>query len=70
MKKLGFTAEDIIEGINFNEDEYNEAAAKSGANATFAEFIQGVMDACEECDGSLEDAIFQAEDAFEKLTNE
>lgn len=70
MTKLDFTAKDIIESINFDENEYNEAASKSGANATFDEFIQGVIDACEECGGSLEDAIFQAEDAFEKLKNE
>lgn len=26
------------------------------------------MDACKECGGTLEDAIFQAEDAFEKIS--
>lgn len=67
MKKLYFTSKQLIEGINFTESEYNEAASKSGANASFDEFIEGIMDACEECNGSLEDAIFQAEDAFEKI---
>lgn len=67
MKKLDFTSDQLIDSINFTEDDYNKAAVSSGANASFAEFIQGIVDACRECDGTLEDAVFQAEDAFEKI---
>lgn len=67
MKKLYFTKEKLINNINFTEDDYNKATESNGANASFAEFIEGVMDACRECDGTLADAIFQAEDAFEKI---
>ena len=67
MEKLNFTPEQLIGSINFTEDDYNKAAESSKANASFAEFIQGVMDACKECGGTLDNAIFQAEDAFEKI---
>lgn len=68
MKKLKFTPNQLIDSINFTEDDYNKAAESSNANASFEEFVRGVMDACEECNGTLEDAIFQAEDAFDKIS--
>lgn len=67
MKKLDFTKEQLIDSLTFDEDDYNKAVENGNANASFAEFIQGVMDACRECNGTLDDAVFQAEDAFEKL---
>ena len=68
MGKLKFTADQVVDGIDFTEADYNKAAESSNANASFEEFIRGVMDACEECNGTLEDAIFQAEDAFDKIS--
>lgn len=67
MKKLDFTSEQLIDSINFTEDDYNKEVEDGNANASFKEFIEGIMDACRECDGTLEDAVYQAEDAFEKI---
>ena len=67
MEKLNFTPEKLINNLTFTKSDYDKAAESSNANASFAEFIQGVMDACRECNGTLDDAVFQAEDAFEKL---
>ena len=68
MKQLGFTSGQLIDSINFTEDDYNKEVENGNANASFKEFIKGIMDACGECGGTLEDAIFQAEDAFEKIS--
>lgn len=67
MEKLDFTSKQLIDSINFTEDEYNKSAEGSNANASFNEFIKSIMDACKECNGTLEDAVFIAEDAFEKI---
>ena len=67
MKKLDFTADQLIDSLSFTESDYNKAAKSNGADASFPEFIKGVMDACRECNGTLEDAVFQAEDAFDKI---
>ncbi len=62
MKKLGFTFDDIVDGIDFTEDDYIKAAKKD--DATFKESIHNIMNICKECNGTLEDAIFIAEDAL------
>ena len=67
MEQLSFTPEQLIDNLTFSENDYNKARENNNANASFNEFIQGVMDACIECNGTLKDAVFQAEDAFEKL---
>lgn len=67
MKKLFFTKDELINNINFTEDDYKKAAESNGANASFAEFIESVMEATSEWDGSLAFATFLAEDAFDKI---
>lgn len=67
MKKLDFTKEQLIDSLTFTEDDYNKANEGCDEYATFDEFIDGIIDACREWDGTLEDAVFQAEDAFEKI---
>ena len=67
MKKMDFTKEQLIDSLTFTEDKYNQAIKGCIEYATFDEFIDDIMDACREWDGTLEDAVFQAEDAFEKI---
>lgn len=67
MAKLNFTAEQLIDGINFSESDYVKTAKNYGANATFDEFIQGTMGVCEDCNGTLDDAIEIAENAYNAI---
>ena len=67
MKNLTFTKDQLISSLSFDENDYNNAIEGSSENATFDEFIQNIMDACKENNGILGDAIFIADDAFEKL---
>lgn len=67
MKKLNFTCKELIDNLSFTEDDYKKAAYGCDNIATFAEFIQKIMDSCKECEGTLGDAIFIAENSFESL---
>ena len=67
MKKLGFTKNQLINSLSFTEDEYNKVVTDCDDYATFTEFIQKLMDSCKECEGTLQDAIFVADDSFESL---
>ena len=67
MKNLAFTKDQLISSLSFDETDYNKATEGSSEYATFDEFIDKIMDSCRECNGTLLDAIFIADDAFEKL---
>ncbi len=67
MKNLAFTKNELIASLTFDETDYNKAIEGSDENATFNEFIQNIMNSCEECNGTLLDAIFLADNAFESL---
>ena len=67
MKNLDFTKDQLINTLHFDESDYNKAIEGSDESATFDEFIQNIMDSCKECNGTLLDAIFLADNAFEGL---
>lgn len=68
MEKLDFTFEEFVNSLTFTQDDYNKAADLKGINTSFKEFIQGIMDDCQEYGYTLEDAIFYAEDDFKELS--
>ena len=55
--------EQLIDSIDFTESDYNE----KDANATFDEFIEQVISDCRDNNGTIEDAVFEANDAFSQL---
>ena len=66
MKKLNFTAKQLKERLSFTRDDYKKAVPAGNGTAGFDEFIGNIMDSCRENNGTLEDAIIIAEDAFDK----
>ena len=66
MKNLTFTKDQFINSLSFDEADYNKAA-EGNSDVTFDEFINNIMDSCKECNGTLLDAIFLADNAFESL---
>ena len=66
MKNLTFTKDQLINSLTFDEADYNKAA-EGNSDVTFDEFINNIMDSCKECNGTLLDAIFLADNAFESL---
>lgn len=67
MKDLTFTKDQLISSLSFDESDYNKAIEGSDENATFDEFIENIMDSCRECNGTLLDATFIADDSFESI---
>ena len=61
MKQIN--KQELIDSIDFTESDYNE----KDANATFDEFIEQVISDCRDNNGSFEDAVFNANDAFNNL---
>ena len=59
--------EQVINALDFTEKEYCKKAQGHNGYSSFDEFIKGILSSCEECNGSLEDAVFIANDAYEKL---
>ena len=59
--------EDIIDMIDFSEEEYNERVTGKDDVATFDEFIDSIINIAKENDGTIEDAVFIANDAYRKL---
>lgn len=59
--------EEIISGIDFTEEEYSEKIAGQDDMASFNEFIDNIVKITEENNGTVEDAVFIADDAFRKL---
>ena len=67
MKNLTFTKNELIASLTFDETDYNKATEGSSEYATFDEFIDKIMDSCRECNGTLLDATFIADDSFESI---
>lgn len=58
--------EELINSIEFTKEEYNEKTNGEGF-ATFDEFIDNIISSVEENNGTLEDAIFIANDSYNNL---
>ena len=57
----------LIENIDFTREEYNEKTKGNDGFFSFDEFIENVVSIVEENNGTLQDAIFMAHDAFDKI---
>ena len=57
---------DVIEGIDFTKEEYEEKTVGKGY-ATFVEFVDRIVEDTIENGGSIEDAVFIANNAYDKL---
>lgn len=57
----------LIESIDFTREEYNEKTKGDNGFFSFDEFIDNVLTIVKDLNGNLEDAIFIAEDAFDKI---
>ena len=55
--------ETLEDSLNFTRNDYNQLLNV----VTFDEFLQDIADSVKDNDGTIEDAIFIANDAFEKL---
>ena len=55
--------EQLIDSIDFSERDYN----KKDTNLSFDEFLNQIISDCEDSQGSLDDAIFIANDAYAQL---
>ena len=67
MGTLNFTAKQLKERLSFTRDDYERAVPAGNGYANFNDFIEKIMHSCRENNGTLEDAIIIAEDAFTKL---
>jgi hypothetical protein len=66
-EEAGFRSS-IENGISFTREQYEEKREESNKELVdFDDFIKNVAASCYENDGSTEDAIFIANDAFDKL---
>ena len=55
-------------GINFTREQYEEKREESKDELVdFDDFIKNVAESCYENDGTIEDAVFIANDAFSQL---
>ena len=59
--------EEIISSIDFTEEEYSEKIAGQQGIASFDEFIDNIVKVTLENNGTVEDAVFIADDAFRNL---
>jgi hypothetical protein len=66
-EESGFKAS-IERGINFSREDYESKREKSNAEMVdFDDFIKNVAESIEENEGTIEDAVLIANDAFLKL---
>jgi hypothetical protein len=65
MKKPKFFKE-IVRGISFTREQY-EAKTRGCGMVSFDAFINNIAVSCHENDGTIEDAVFIANDAYYKL---
>lgn len=56
----------LLNSIDFTEEEYNEKVSGEGFE-NFDKFIDNILSSVKENSGTLEDAIFMANDAFKQL---
>lgn len=61
--------EELVNNIDFTQEEYEEIAQGEGISS-FDKFIENVVSIVKEHNGTLEDAIFIANDAFSKFEKE
>ena len=64
MKKLNFTYKELIDSLSFTKSDYDKAVFGCDEYATFNGFIQNIMN---DCDGTLQDAIWMANTCFESM---
>lgn len=64
MKKLNFTYKEFIDSLSFTKSDYDKAAFGCYEYVTFNEAIQNIMN---DCDGTLQDAIWMANTCFESM---
>lgn len=64
MKKLNFTYKELIDNLSFSKSDYDKAAFGVHEYATFDGFIQNIMN---DCDETLQDAIWIANTCFESM---
>ena len=65
--KKAFRAE-IEQGINFSREDYSLKVENSSTEMVdYDQFIKNVAQACYDNDGTVEDAIFIANDAYSNL---
>ena len=64
MKKLNFTYKEFIDSLSFTKSDYDKAVFGCDEYATFNGFIQNIMN---DCDGTLQDAIWMANTCFESM---
>ena len=64
MKKLNFTYKELIDSLSFTKSDYDKAAFGVHEYATFDGAIQNIMN---DCDGTLQDAIWIANTCFESM---
>lgn len=65
MRVIELNAENLITAIDFTEQDYNAVADRECVS--FSEFIVCVICLTENQNGTLEDAVFIANDAYAKL---
>lgn len=66
-EEAGFRAS-IERGIDFTREQYEEKREQSSEELVdFDDFIKNVAESCNDQSGSIDDAIFIANDAFLKL---
>ena len=55
---------EIIAAIDFTREDYEK---KEGDLVSFDQFIENIVQSCRENNGTIEDAVFIANDAYSKL---
>lgn len=58
--------EELISSLDFTEEEYCEKT-REGRYNSFDEFLENVISICKENNGTFEDAVFIANDAYLNL---
>ena len=59
--------DELIDSIDFTEDEYNERVEGMDDVSTFNDFLANIISSVRDNNGSLEDAVVIANDAFLNL---
>lgn len=59
--------EEIISQLDFANEEYEQKVAWQKGVATFDEFIANIIESVKDNNGTVQDAIYIANDAFAKL---
>nr|WP_308570850.1 hypothetical protein [uncultured Prevotella sp.] len=55
--------DELVNSIDFTEEDYQQ----KDTNTSFDEFIDQVISDCRENNGAIEDAVFEANDAYSLL---